>query len=96
MTEAAIVTPGHRQRLLESMARAVAANGYARTSSADVVREAGVSRRTFYERFAAKSECLVAVFEAASHNALTVLPGALDPAQRWQAQVERALEAYLG
>lgn len=55
-------TPGneHRARLLEGMARAVAAKGYADTTIADIVREASVSRRTFYENFADKAECLIA------------------------------------
>ena len=86
----------HRSRLLEGMAHAVAAKGYADTTIADIVREASVSRRTFYEHFTSKAECLVALYEAASHNALKVLQGAIDPAQPWQAQVEGALTAYLG
>ena len=87
---------GHRGRLLEGMAHAVAAKGYAATTIADIVREASVSRRTFYEHFEGKAECLVALYEAASHNALKVLRAALDPAQPWDAQVEQALAAYFG
>jgi AcrR family transcriptional regulator len=86
----------HYSRLLEGMARAVAAKGYADTTIGDVVREASVSRRTFYEHFAGKAECLVALYGASSHNALKVLRAALDPKQPWQAQVEQALGAYLG
>jgi AcrR family transcriptional regulator len=86
----------HRSRLLEGMAHAVAAKGYAATTIADIVREASVSRRTFYEHFDGKADCLVALYEAASHNALKVLRAALDPAQPWDAQVEQALSAYLG
>ena len=85
----------HRQRLLEGMSHAVAAKGYADTTIADIVREAAVSRRTFYEHFATKAECLVALYEAASHNALKVLQGAIDPSHEWQTQVEHALAAYL-
>ena len=61
------------------MAQAVAAKGYADTTIADIVREASVSRRTFYEHFSSKAECLVALYEAASHNALKVLREAIDP-----------------
>jgi AcrR family transcriptional regulator len=86
----------HRHRLLQGMAKAVADKGYAGTTIADIVREAAVSRRTFYEHFAGKAECLVALYEAASHNALDVLRASLDPAQPWDAQVEQALAAYLG
>ena len=84
----------HRTRLLEGMARAVAAKGYGDTTIADVVREASVSRRTFYENFADKAECLTALYEAASGNALGVLRNAIDPESDWQAQLEQALTAY--
>lgn len=88
--------PKHRSRLLEGMAHAVAAKGYADTTIADIVREASVSRRTFYEHFSTKAECLIALYGAASHNALMVLRDAIDPAHGWQTQVETALNAYLG
>lgn len=86
----------HRSRLLEGMARAVAARGYADTTIADIVREASVSRRTFYENFADKAECLIALYEVASGNAITVLRNAIDPHSDWQAQVEQAMGAYFG
>jgi AcrR family transcriptional regulator len=86
----------HLHRLLDGMARAVASNGYADTTIADIVREASVSRRTFYQHFSTKAECLIALYEAASRNALKVLRDSIDPQQEWQTQVERALTAYLG
>jgi AcrR family transcriptional regulator len=86
----------HRRRLLEGMAHAVAAKGYADTTIADIVREASVSRRTFYEHFSTKQECFIALYEAASHNALKVLRDAIDPAHDWHAQLQTALSAYLG
>ncbi|WP_240980098.1 TetR/AcrR family transcriptional regulator [Ramlibacter agri] len=86
----------HRGRLLEGMARAVAAKGYADTTIADIVREASVSRRTFYEHFSTKAGCLIALYGAASHNALKVLRQAIDPAHDWQSQVENANAAYFG
>ncbi len=85
----------HRQRLIEGMARSVAAKGYAASTVADIVREAGVSRRTFYEYFSDRADCLIALYEAASHGALGVLRSALDPSRSWQTQVEQALHAYL-
>jgi AcrR family transcriptional regulator len=85
----------HRQRLLEGMARSVAAKGYAGSTVSDIVREAGVSRRTFYEHFPDRADCLIALYEAASLVALKVLRSALDPKRSWQTQVEQALQAYL-
>jgi len=98
MTNADVATEvrEHRSRVLEGMAHAVSRKGYAETTIADIVGEAGVSRRTFYEYFTSKAECLTALYEAASHNALKVLRGAIDPAHEWQAQVDQALTAYLG
>lgn len=86
----------HRQRLFDGMARAVAAKGYGTITITDIVREASVSRRTFYEHFATKADCLIALYESASHNALKVLRSSIDPARGWQTQVEQAMEAYLG
>ncbi|MES2632810.1 MAG: TetR/AcrR family transcriptional regulator [Pseudomonadota bacterium] len=85
----------HRHRLLEGMAHAVAAKGYPDTTIADIVREASVSRRTFYEHFSTKAECLIALYEAASHNSLRVLREAIDPDHEWETQIESALTAYL-
>lgn len=86
----------HRQRLFDGMARSVAVKGYGSSTIADIVREASVSRRTFYEHFATKADCLIALYEAASHNALDVLQSSIDPKRNWQNQVEQAMEAYLG
>jgi AcrR family transcriptional regulator len=96
MSDLATTSPEHRSRLLEGMAQCVALRGYADTTIADIVREAGVSRRTFYEHFSDKAACLVALYEAASQNALAVLRSAVDPQRGWQEQVESAIGAYLG
>ena len=101
MSDFAVLEPDrtvhqHRSRLLEGMARAVAAKGYADTTIADIVREASVSRRTFYEHFGTKAECLIALYEAASRNALKVLRESIDPARAWEVQLEHATAAYFG
>lgn len=84
----------HYARLLQGMAHAVAAKGYAETTIADIVREAAVSRRTFYEHFSTKTECLIALYETASRLALQAVSEAFDPVQPWHTQVERAMAAY--
>lgn len=86
----------HRRRLFDGMARAVAQQGWVDCTIADIVREAGVSKRTFYEHFQTKSDCLVALYESASRNALRHLDSVLDPNRHWQDQVESAMTAYLG
>ena len=85
----------HRARLLDGMARSVAEKGYAETTIADIVRQASVSRRTFYEHFGDKAECLMALYVAASDEATAALRAAINPNSDWQAQVEQAMAAYL-
>lgn len=85
----------HRARLLQAMASVAAAQGLAATSIAAVVAEAGVSKRTFYEHFADKDACFLALYRAASASALRTLRESVQPERPWQDQVEHALGAYL-
>jgi len=94
MDDSAAPDNDHARRLLDGMARAVAAKGYGDATIADIVREAGVSRRTFYEHFTTKAECLIALYEMASLRGLDVLRKAIDARQHWDAQLEEALAAY--
>jgi AcrR family transcriptional regulator len=87
--------PEHRRRLLDAMSHTVATKGYADTTIADLAAAARVSRRTFYEHFDDKAQCLIALYDAASTQALEVLRGAIDPKRDWHDQVEAALGAYL-
>ncbi|AVO42963.1 TetR family transcriptional regulator [Simplicispira suum] len=77
------------------MARCVADKGYAETTIADIVRQASVSRRTFYEHFGDKAECLMALYLAATDEATAALRAAINPSSDWEAQVEQAMAAYL-
>jgi AcrR family transcriptional regulator/DNA-binding MarR family transcriptional regulator len=52
-----------RTRLLSAAVRAVEEFGYEGTTVAHITRRARVSRRTFYELFANREECLAAVLE---------------------------------
>jgi AcrR family transcriptional regulator len=85
----------HRARLLQAMASVAAAQGLAATSIAAVVAEAGVSKRTFYEHFADKDACFLALYRAASASALRTLRESVQAERPWQDQVEHALGAYL-
>jgi AcrR family transcriptional regulator len=85
----------HRARLLQAMAQVAAVQGLAATSIAAVVAEAGVSKRTFYEHFADKDACFLALYRAASASALRTLRGSVHSERPWQDQVEHALGAYL-
>jgi AcrR family transcriptional regulator len=58
------VLASQRGRLLDAMADAVAEHGYGATTVAHVVALAGVSRKTFYEHFADKEDCFLALYDA--------------------------------
>ncbi len=62
-----------RSRLLAAAVRAVDELGWANTTVADIVSRSRISRRTFYETFANREECLAAVFE----DILAVITGRL-------------------
>jgi AcrR family transcriptional regulator len=55
-----------KQRLFEAAAAVFTRAGYAEASAEAISREAGMSKATFYEHFANKEDCLVALFEYAS------------------------------
>ena len=54
-----------RARLLAAAAVSIAELGYARTSVAHITSRARVSRRTFYDLFENREECLIGVMEGA-------------------------------
>jgi AcrR family transcriptional regulator len=57
------VSADQLSRLLRAMIDSVGEKGYRATTIADLVGRAGVSRKTFYEHFANKQECLLATFD---------------------------------
>ena len=87
---------GFRQRLLDGLAVSIAEDGYRDTTVADIVRRAHTSRRTFYEHFAGKEECFVALLAAVNDEMLRRIPAAVDPNSPWQDQVRQAIEAWIG
>ncbi len=58
--------PLQRDRLLRAAAAEFAERGYAGVSSESISRRAGMSKATFYEHFANKEECILALFELAT------------------------------
>lgn len=84
----------HRARLLQAMASVVTEKGFAACTIADIVRSAGVSKRTFYENFDSKDSCFLALYKAASADSLEALRSSLIPDKPWQHQVDHALHTY--
>ena len=91
-----------RTRLLEAVGRAVADKGYAATTIDDIVRDAGVSKKTFYEHFHDKLGCFLAAYEAASDELYEHVRAAQDAAAAsgaapadWLARTHAGIRAYL-
>ncbi len=87
--------PGHRARLTEGLATAIAEKGYAAVTIADVVRVARVSKRTFYEHFADKEACFLALYAETSEELLELIGNAVATARgSWEERIGAAARAY--
>lgn len=62
------VAQNQRERLFAATVAAVAEQGYAETTVADLISLSGVSRTAFYELFADRQACFVATMEAILHR----------------------------
>jgi AcrR family transcriptional regulator len=90
------VLASQRARMLEAMAHAVAAKGYAATTVADVVGGAGVSRKTFYEHFQDKEDCFLAAFDAGVGVLVNAVELAtLEATGEWREHIRAGVRAYL-
>ncbi|TDC71458.1 TetR/AcrR family transcriptional regulator [Actinomadura sp. GC306] len=89
------VAASQRERLLQGMTHAAGEKGYARTSVADVLKRARVSRETFYENFADKQACFLAAYEASAERYLRTVDEALAADGPVMARLERALRGFL-
>lgn len=87
--------PDPRQRLIDAMAASIVEQGYRDTTVADVVRLARTSRRTFYEHFADRDACFLALFAQTTARTLERITAAARPDAPWEAQVDAALDAYV-
>src|SRR5699024_12427863 len=87
-------TSPFRQRLLDALAAAIAADGYRNTTVADIVRRARTSRRTFYQHFADKEGCFVALLDNANTDMINRISSAVDPGAPWRTQVAQAVHAW--
>jgi AcrR family transcriptional regulator len=81
--------------MLDAMARAVAEKGYEKTSVADVVSRAGVSRKTFYEQFEDKETCFLAAYETIFGELAAAAFDAYESRRRWPDRMAAGLAAFL-
>jgi AcrR family transcriptional regulator len=88
------LAPGYRGRLLEGMLAALAEKGYLELSVTDIVRQAKVSKRTFYEHFADKEACFLEAYAALSEELLGRVVRAAAGGENADQKLSRAIETY--
>lgn len=84
-----------RDRLLDGLAESINERGYRDTTVADIVRHARTSKRTFYEQFASKEECLIELLRRNNEIMIANIRGSVDPEGDWQEQIRNAVTAYV-
>jgi len=90
------VASSQRERVLAAMRELVAGRGYQAVPVTEVIRHAGVSRKTFYELYAGKEECFVAVYERELERLLAPTLQAFEGAEPWPDRLRTALGVLLG
>ena len=84
-----------RERILAAVAQVASVHGYGEMSVQDIVREAGVSRRTFYEQFKNKDHAFLAAYDEASGRLLASVRAALDSQTVFEHKISVAFRAFL-
>lgn len=85
----------HRERLLAALTEVLAVRAYRDVTLTDITSTAKVSRRTFYEHFTNKDECLLALSADTSVRLMNTLLTAFSPADSWETMVGHTTSAYL-
>lgn len=83
---------------MDALAELTAEQGYEATKISDIVRRAGVARKTLYDNFEGKEEVFLAAFDAARDEVMRrVEEGSADADGDgdWQDQIEGGLAAFL-
>ncbi len=83
------------ERLLDGLASSIGDRGYRETTVADIVRHARTSKRTFYEHFSGKDDCLVELLRRNNADLIAGIQAAVDGEADWQLQVRQAVGAYV-
>jgi AcrR family transcriptional regulator len=86
---------GQRARLLAAMAVVVADKGYVAATVADVVREAGVSRSTFYDLYGSKEQCFLETYRHGVDVLFDAVRSAVRQPGGWRDQLRAGVRAYL-
>jgi AcrR family transcriptional regulator len=84
-----------RKRLIDAALAVVARGNYDKTTVADIVREAGMSSRSFYQHFASKEDMVAEILEEHGQRFITQLTDRLASPTDPLAAAERAIRTFL-
>jgi AcrR family transcriptional regulator len=84
-----------RSRLLDGLAASIEERGYRETTVADIVRHARTSKRTFYDQFDNKDDCLLELLDIDNARMINDILRAVDPEAHWHVQIEQAIDSYV-
>jgi len=85
----------YRVRLLDGLAQVLESKSYREITLADIAAASRVSRRTFYEHFPSKDDCLLALADHASKGMMIAVLGASSATKTWPVAVRDITQAYL-
>jgi AcrR family transcriptional regulator len=81
---------------MDAMAGLTAEQGYEATKIADIVKRAGVARKTLYDNFEGKEEVFLAAFESAVEETIGQIEAACEASDGdWSSRVEAGMQAFL-
>jgi AcrR family transcriptional regulator len=82
---------------MDALAELTAEQGYEATKISDIVKRAGVARKTLYDNFEGKEEVFLAAFDSARDEVMRRVQEGSEVADGdWQDRIEGGLAAFLG
>jgi AcrR family transcriptional regulator len=85
-----------RRRIMDAIAELTAEQGYDSTKIGDIVRRAGVARKTLYDNFEGKEEVFLAAFDAALDEVIRRVEEECAKVEGgWEERVQAGLAAFL-
>ena len=84
-----------RQRLIGARSASIDEVGYPAATVTDIVRRAKTSRRTFYDYFADREACLVALLTHINTQGIGSIRAAINIDAPWEVQIAQAVRAWI-
>ena len=84
-----------RRRMMDAVAELTAESGYEAAKIADIVRHAGVARKTLYDNFDGKEDLFLSAIDSSLEEMRASVEATCEATRSWQEGVTAGLEALL-